>query len=79
MVFEFVSTSKSQLPGSGIAGIASSRDKHCRYQEASDDFKKPLAMIRLTSCGRRLFKGPWVPKAHMEKQADLIRPKFELC
>ena len=77
MVFEFCSTSKVSFPGSGIAAIASSEaniadiKKRLTIQTIGHDKINQLRHVKF-------FKNVDGIKAHMEKQADLIRPKFEL-
>ena len=77
MVFEFCSTSKVSFPGSGIAAIASSEaniadiKKRLTIQTIGHDKINQLRHVKF-------FKNVDGIKEHMEKQADLIRPKFEL-
>ena len=77
MVFEFCSTSKVSFPGSGIAAIASSEaniadiKKRLTIQTIGHDKINQLRHVKF-------FKNVDGIKAHMEKQADLIRPKFEM-
>lgn len=77
MVFEFCSTSKVSFPGSGIAAIASSEaniadiKKRLTIQTIGHDKINQLRHVKF-------FKNVDGIRAHMEKQADLIRPKFEL-
>ena len=77
MVFEFCSTSKVSFPGSGIAAIASSETniadikKRLTIQTIGHDKINQLRHVKF-------FKNVDGIKAHMEKQADQIRPKFEL-
>ena len=77
MVFEFCSTSKVSFPGSGIAAIASSETniadikKRLTIQTIGHDKINQLRHVKF-------FKNVDGIKAHMQKQADLIRPKFEL-
>ena len=77
MVFEFCATSKVSFPGSGIAAIASSETniadikKRLTIQTIGHDKINQLRHVKF-------FKNVDGIKAHMEKQADLIRPKFEL-
>lgn len=77
MVFEFCSTSKVSFPGAGIAAVASS--------EANiSDIKKRLGMQTIghdkINQLRHVayFKNMDGIKAHMMKQAAVIRPKFEM-
>ncbi len=77
MVYEFASTSKISLAGSGIAAIASSKKN-------LDDMKRTVTiqtigfdkvnMLRHA----RYFKNAQGVLEHMEKHADLLRPRFEL-
>ena len=77
MVFEFCSTSKVSFPGSGIAAIASSEaniadiKKRLTIQTIGHDKINQLRHVKF-------FKNVDGIKAHMEKQADLIRPKFAI-
>ncbi|MCR5354660.1 MAG: aminotransferase class I/II-fold pyridoxal phosphate-dependent enzyme [Lachnospiraceae bacterium] len=77
MVYEFASTSKISLAGSGIAAIASSKKN-------MDDMKRTVTiqtigfdkvnMLRHA----RYFKNAQGVLEHMEKHADILRPRFEL-
>ncbi|MBO6154508.1 MAG: aminotransferase class I/II-fold pyridoxal phosphate-dependent enzyme [Lachnospiraceae bacterium] len=77
MVYEFASTSKISLAGSGIAAIASSKKN-------LDDMKRTVTiqtigfdkvnMLRHA----RYFKNAQGVLEHMEKHADILRPRFEL-
>ncbi len=76
MVYEFASTSKISLPGSGIAVIASSK--------ANLDFIKKQMTIQTIGHDKlnqmrhvKFFGDINGMKEHMRKHADLIRPKFE--
>lgn len=77
LVYKFTSTSKVSFPGSGIAAIASSETniadikKRLTIQTIGHDKINQLRHVKF-------FKNVDGIKAHMEKQADLIRPKFEL-
>ena len=77
LVYKFSSTSKISFPGSGIAAIASSETniadikKRLTIQTIGHDKINQLRHVKF-------FKNVDGIKAHMEKQADLIRPKFEL-
>lgn len=77
LVYKFTSTSKVSFPGSGIAAIASSEaniadiKKRLTIQTIGHDKINQLRHVKF-------FKNVDGIKAHMEKQADLIRPKFEL-
>ena len=76
MVFEFASTSKVSFPGSGMAALASSEanvadiKKQLTIQTIGHD---KINQLRHT----RFFKNIDGLKAHMEKHADILRPKFE--
>ncbi|MBR1572447.1 MAG: aminotransferase class I/II-fold pyridoxal phosphate-dependent enzyme [Lachnospiraceae bacterium] len=77
MVYEFASTSKVSLAGSGIAAIASSTKN-------LDDMKRTVTiqtigfdkvnMLRHA----RYFQNAAGVLEHMEKHADILRPRFEL-
>lgn len=75
MVFEFASTSKVTFPGSGIAAIAASKDnldfikKQMTIQTIGYDKLNQLRHVRF-------FKNIEGVKAHMEKHAEKLRPKF---
>ena len=77
IVFEFCSTSKVTFPGAGIAAIAASKNNIA-------DIKKQLTIqtIGYDKTNQRrhavYFKNFDGIKQHMMKQADLIRPKFEM-
>lgn len=77
LVYKFTSTSKVSFPGSGIAAIASSETNiadiknRLTIQTIGHDKINQLRHVKF-------FKNVDGIKAHMEKQADLIRPKFEL-
>ena len=77
MVFQFCSTSKVSFPGAGIAGISAS-------QANIEDIKKRLTIQTIghdkTNQLRHVlyFKNLDGIKAHMSKQAALIRPKFDM-
>ena len=76
MVYKFGSTSKISFPGSGISAIATSKanidalKKQMNVQMISHD---KINQLRHT----RFFKNIDGMKAHMEKHADILRPKFE--
>lgn len=77
MVFEFCSTSKISFPGAGIAAISTSKAN-------VEDIKKRLTIQTIghdkTNQLRHVlyFKDMDGIKAHMSKQAALIRPKFDM-
>ncbi len=77
MVLEFCSTSKVTFPGSGIAALAASRAN-------IDDIVKQLTIqtIGYDKINQfrhvAFFKDIEGVKAHMMKQAAVIRPKFEM-
>lgn len=77
IVFEFCSTSKISFPGAGIAGM-------CASQANLEDIKKRLTVQtighdKINQLRHvRYFKDIDGIKAHMSKQAELIRPKFDL-
>ena len=77
MVFEFVSTSKISFAGAGIAAMASSKAN-------LDDARKSLVIqtIGYDKVNQlrhvRFFENLDGVKAHMEKHAALLRPRFEL-
>ena len=77
IVFEFCSTSKVTFPGAGIAALAASQNNIA-------DIKKQLTIqtIGYDKTNQRrhaiYFKNFDGIKQHMMKQADLIRPKFEM-
>lgn len=76
MVYEFTSTSKITFSGAGVSAIASSVanieeiKKHMAYQTIGFDKINQLRHARY-------FKDKNGIIAHMEKQAELLRPKFE--
>ena len=76
MVYEFASTSKISLPGSGVAVLASSK--------ANLDFIKKQLTIQTIGHDKinqmrhvKFFGDADGMKKHMQKHAELIRPKFE--
>lgn len=76
MVYEFCSTSKVSFAGAGIAAVASSVanlewiKKSMTIQTIGYDKVNQLRHVRY-------FKDMDGIKAHMRKQAELLRPKFE--
>lgn len=76
MVYKFGSTSKVSFPGSGIAAIATSKaniaeiKKQLTIQTIGHDKLNQLRHVRF-------FKNLDGVMAHMEKQAEIMRPKFE--
>lgn len=76
IVFEFCSTSKVSLPGSGVAALATSLEnkqdilKHMTIQCIGYDKINQLRHVEY-------FKNMDGVKKHMQKQASILRPKFE--
>jgi len=76
LVYMFGSTSKITFPGSGVAALATSPrnvefiKKQLTVQTIGHD---KINQLRHT----RFFKNIDGVKAHMEKHADILRPKFE--
>ena len=77
MVYEFASTSKVSLAGSGIAAIASSTKN-------LDDMKRTVTIqtigfdkVNMLRHARYFHNAAGVLE-HMEKHADILRPRFEL-
>ena len=77
IVFQFCSTSKVSFPGAGIAAISASGaniadiKKRLTIQTIGHDKINQLRHVAF-------FKNIDGIRAHMMKQADIIRPKFEL-
>ena len=77
MVFQFCSTSKVSFPGAGIAAISTSKanvediKKRLTIQTIGHDKINQLRHVNY-------FKNLDGIKAHMKKQAQIIRPKFEM-
>ncbi len=76
MVYQFSSTSKITFPGSGIAALSSSDNNikdiksKLKFQTIGHDKINQLRHVKF-------FKNKDGLVAHMEKHADLLRPKFE--
>ena len=76
MVYEFMSTSKVTFSGAGVAVLAASRNniefltKQMSVQTLGYDKINQLRHVRY-------FKSVEGLKAHMKKQADYLRPKFD--
>lgn len=76
MVFEFCSTSKVTLAGAGVAAMATSVKnkedalKHMTIQCIGHDKLNQLRHVNY-------FKNVESLEKHMQKQADVLRPKFE--
>ncbi len=78
MVFEFVSTSKISFAGSGNRGHGFLQGKPGR-RPANLWLSRPSGMTRSIRLRHvRFFKNLDGVKAHMEKHAALLRPRFEL-
>lgn len=77
MVYIFCSTSKITLPGSGVAALVTSVNNvkdmlsHTKWQTIGHDKINQLRHVRF-------FKNADGVIAHMDKHAELLRPKFEL-
>ncbi len=77
LVFEFCSTSKVTFPGSGVAALATSPNnkneilQHMNVQTIGYD---KINQLRHT----QYFKDVNGLKEHMKKQANILRPKFEV-
>lgn len=78
MVYEFSSTSKVTFPGSGIAAVAASPANlndirgFLKYATIGPDKINQLRHARY-------FKNSAGIKAHMQKHAEMLKPRFELC
>ncbi len=76
MCYKFISTSKVSFPGSGVAAVASSvaniKDIKATltFQSIGHDKLNQLRHVRF-------FKDMDGMNAHMEKHAEIMRPKFE--
>ena len=77
MVFEFCSTSKVTFPGAGVAAMATSLNnkkdslKHMSIQSIGHDKLNQLRHAQYFHNVESLTQ-------HMEKQADVLKPKFEM-
>ena len=77
LVYKFASTSKITFPGSGIASLATSLNnledirRQLKIQTIGYDKVNQLRHVRF-------FKDIHGMVEHMRKQADIIRPKFEM-
>lgn len=77
LIFEFCSTSKVSFPGSGVAAIATSKRNRddirgqLTYQTIGHDKINQLRHVAF-------FKDREGIDTHMVKQAEIIRPKFEM-
>ncbi len=78
MVFIFTSTSKVTFPGAGVAVEAASDNniallkKRMTVQTIGPDKMNQLAHARMFDSCDKLY-------AHMQKHAEVLRPKFEAC
>lgn len=78
MVFIFTSTSKVTFPGAGVAVEAASDNniallkKRITIQTIGPDKMNQLAHARMFDSCDKLY-------AHMQKHAEVLRPKFEAC
>ena len=77
MVFEFVSTSKISFAGGGVAGLCASKNN-------LEDAKKTLSAQtighdKVNQLRHAIYfeNGKKIPE-HMKKQAEILRPKFEM-
>ena len=76
MVYEFISTSKVSFAGGGISAIISSDanleqiKEYMSFQTIGNDKLNQLRHVKY-------FKSLDGVKAHMKKEADILRPKFE--
>lgn len=78
MVFIFTSTSKVTFPGAGVAAEAASDNniallkKRMAIQTIGPDKMNQLAHARMFDSAEKIY-------AHMQKHAEILRPKFEAC
>ena len=76
IVYKFISTSKVTFPGSGLAAVAASKknlkdiEKYMTVQTIGHDKLNQLRHVRF-------FGNMANMHAHMQKHADILRPKFE--
>ena len=76
IVYKFISTSKVTFPGSGIAAVASSPrnlkdiEQYMKIQTIGHDKLNQLRQVRFFGTLSNM-------QAHMEKHAEILRPKFE--
>lgn len=76
MVFEFCSTSKVTFAGAGIAAVAASKNNLAWFKESMTI--QTIGYDKINQLRHvAYFKNIEGMKAHMMKQADLLRPKFE--
>ena len=77
LVYKFASTSKISFPGSGIASMATSLNnlddikKQVQYQTIGHDKVNQLRHVRFFQDIHGMVK-------HMQKHANILRPKFEM-
>lgn len=76
MVYQFASTSKVTFPGAGIAALSASElnladvKKHLTLQTIGHDKINQLRHVKFLKDADGI-------ESHMQKQADVVRPKFE--
>ncbi|MFP3154195.1 aminotransferase [Lachnospiraceae bacterium ZAX-1] len=77
MVYKFCSTSKISFPGSGVAALSASANNLVEIRK-----QLSLATIGHDKVNQlrhvRFFKDIHGMMQHMQKQADILRPKFEM-